>query len=138
MKLILGEEHVVVRGIRPEEKLWGPYQFPLPYRLDDRILVSVHVEEDTIVTSGNPTRWFESFDEGNTWQETEPKNAAQCGLKLPNGDRLYFPVVGTQIFAFSFFLKYAILFIRLDSLEAYDAKAFYSAGHRRHHRQRNR
>ena len=94
MKLILGEEHVVVRGIRPEEKLWGPYQFPLPYRLDDRILVSVHVEEDTIVTSGNPTRWFESFDEGNTWQETDPKNAAQCGLKLPNGDRLYFPVVG--------------------------------------------
>lgn len=41
MKMILGEEHVVVRGIRPEEQLWGPYQFPLPYRLKDRIVVSV-------------------------------------------------------------------------------------------------
>ena len=94
MKLVLGEEKVIVRGIRPEEKLWGPYQFPLPYRLDDRLVVSVHVEDDTIVASGNPTRWFESLDDGETWRETSPVIAAQCGLKLPNGDRLYFPVEG--------------------------------------------
>ena len=28
MKLRLGKERVIVQGIRPEEKLWGPYQFP--------------------------------------------------------------------------------------------------------------
>ena len=27
MKLIVGEEHVVVRGMRPEENWWGNYQF---------------------------------------------------------------------------------------------------------------
>ena len=88
MKLVLGEEKVIVRGIRPEEKLWGPYQFPLPYRLDDRLVVSVHVEDDTIVASGNPTRWFESLDDGETWRETSPVIAAQL-----LGDRLVFHVV---------------------------------------------
>ena len=43
IKLVMGDEHVVVRGIRPEEQLWGPYQFPLPYKLKDRYVVSVHV-----------------------------------------------------------------------------------------------
>lgn len=94
MKLVLGEEHVVVRGIRPEEKLWGPYQFPLPFRMEDRLVVSVHTEDDTIVASGNPTRWFESFDGGKTWRQREAQKAAECGLRLPNGDRLYFPVMG--------------------------------------------
>lgn len=91
MKIILGEEHVIVRGIRPEEQLWGPYQFPLPYRLEDRLVVSVHVHDDGISHWGKVNRWFESFDEGVTWQETDPAVAAQCGLKLPNGDRIYFP-----------------------------------------------
>ncbi len=36
----IGEEHVIVRGIRPEEKMWGPYQFPRPYNLGDRLLVA--------------------------------------------------------------------------------------------------
>lgn len=36
IKLTMGEPHVIVRGIRPEEQLWGPYQFPRPYRLKDR------------------------------------------------------------------------------------------------------
>ena len=94
MKLTLGEEHVIVRGIRPEEKLWGPYQFPRPYFFSDRYVVSVHVEEDTIVASGNPARWFESRDAGVTWQEIDNTVAADCGLKLPNGDRLYFPIEG--------------------------------------------
>ena len=37
--LTLGEEHVVVRGIRPEEHFWGPYQFPRPYNLDRKSVV---------------------------------------------------------------------------------------------------
>ena len=44
MKLIVGEEHVVVRGMRPEENWWGKYQFPLPYNLGDRLVVRVNVD----------------------------------------------------------------------------------------------
>ena len=48
MKLHLGKENVIVQGMRMEEYPWGPYQFPRPYDLGDRIVVSVHVEEDDI------------------------------------------------------------------------------------------
>ena len=61
-KLVLGEEQVVVRGIRPEEQLWGAYQFPRPYNLGDRLVVSVDVCEDNIQSFGKPKRWFESRD----------------------------------------------------------------------------
>lgn len=91
MKIALGREHVIVRGIRPEEKLWGPYQFPLPFRLEDRIVVCVHVHDDGIEHWGKTNRWFESVDEGVTWREVEPTVDAECGLRLPNGDRIYFP-----------------------------------------------
>lgn len=91
MKIILGDEHVVVRGIRPEEKMWGPYQFPLPYHLGDRLVVSVHVHDDGIEHWGKAERWFESRDNGVTWQEVDPAVDAECGLQLPNGDRIYFP-----------------------------------------------
>ena len=30
MKLKMSEEKVIVQGIRPEEELWGAYQFPFP------------------------------------------------------------------------------------------------------------
>ena len=36
MKLTIGKETLICQGMRPEEHLWGPYQFPLPYRLEDR------------------------------------------------------------------------------------------------------
>jgi len=91
VKITLGKEHVIVRGIRPEEKLWGPYQFPLPFHLDDRIVVCVHVHDDGIAHWGKTNRWFESFDNGVTWSETDPAVDAECGLKLPSGDRIYFP-----------------------------------------------
>lgn len=91
VKLSMGEEHVIVRGIRPEEKFWGPYQFPRPYNLGDRLVVSVHVSDDNISSFGNPCRWFESRDKGATWNEIDPRADAECGLMLQNGDRLYFP-----------------------------------------------
>ena len=62
MNLHLGKERVIVQGIRPEEKLWGPYQFPQSFDLGDRLVVSVHVENDNINTFGLPQRWFESRD----------------------------------------------------------------------------
>ena len=94
MKITLGSERLVVMGRTAEENPWGKYQFPTPYRLDDRIVVSVHVEDDTLVTTGHPARWFESRDDGETWQEISPDVAAECGQLLPNGDRIYFPTEG--------------------------------------------
>ncbi|WP_417170384.1 sialidase family protein [Victivallis sp.] len=96
-KLIPGKEQVVVRGIRPEEQLWGAYQFPHPYNLGDRLVVSVDVCEDNIQSYGSPKRWFESRDRGESWQEVDPAVAIQCGLRLANGDLLYFPMVSGTI-----------------------------------------
>ena len=91
MKLSLGEAHVIVRGIRPEEQLWGPYQFPRPYNLGDRLIVSVHVHEDDIQSYGKTNLWFESRDQGASWHEIGASISSRCGLLLPNGDRIYFP-----------------------------------------------
>lgn len=91
MKLKISAPNVVVRGIRPEEGMWGPYQFQTPYRLDDRIVVSVHKGADTIKNYGDPLMWFESLDDGESWHETEPSVISECGTKLPNKDRILFP-----------------------------------------------
>lgn len=94
MKIAYSKENVIVRGMKPEENWWGKYQFPRPFKLNGKIAVSVHVEDDTIITTGNPTRWFESADCGDSWNEISPANAAECGLLLTNGDRIYFPIEG--------------------------------------------
>ena len=91
IKLTMGKEHVIVRGIRPEEQLWGPYQFPRPYKLGDRFIVSVHVKNDDISNYGATALWFESRDQGKTWKEVDDSIAQECGLLLPNGDRVYLP-----------------------------------------------
>ena len=94
MKLTLGDEHVIVQGMRPEEPdcLWGPYQFPRPYNLGDRLIVAVHVAADDGKSMGETNRWLQSTDQGVTWAETDPSVATECGLLLPNGDRIYFPM----------------------------------------------
>ena len=92
MKITLGEERVIVRGIRPEQQLWGPYQFPRPYDLGDRLVVAVHVDNDDIKSFGTDNRWFESRDRGATWQEIGLEVSVECGLKLQNGDKIYFPM----------------------------------------------
>lgn len=95
MRMILGEEKVIIRGVTFEENDWGKYQFPTPYNANGRLFVSVHVEDDTIVVTGNPKLWFESVDNGETWIEVSAQTATEaCGLKLKNGDRIYFPVDG--------------------------------------------
>ena len=88
MKLTLGEERVIVQGMRPEENPWGAYQFPCPYDLGDRLVVGVHVDADDIRCFGTDNRWFESRDKGATWREVGPETAAQSGVRLNNGDRI--------------------------------------------------
>jgi len=90
-RITVGDERVIVRGIRPEEQLWGAYQFPRPFRLGDRLVVSVHVTTDSISTYGATALWFESADGGKTWKEVDASVASACGLRLKNGDRVYFP-----------------------------------------------
>lgn len=98
VKLVMGEEHVVVRGIRPEEQLWGAYQFPRPYNLGDRIVVAVHVKKDDVKNLGKTNKWFESRDKGKTWREIDDSVEAHCGLLMQNGDRIYFPLQpGTEL-----------------------------------------
>ena len=91
MKLKMGEEQVIVRGMTYEENPWGQYQFPRPYNLGDRLVVGVHVADDDFKTFGQ-YRWFESLDQGMTWNDADPSVSAECGLMLPNGDKIYFPM----------------------------------------------
>ena len=96
MKLKMGEEKVIVQGIRPEEQLWGAYQFPAPYKTDDGIAVSVHVTSDSIQHFREDTKlWFKSTDNGESWDEVDRSMSSEFGLLLPNGDRLFFPQVGS-------------------------------------------
>ena len=92
MKIVLGKESVVCRGMTFEENAWGAYQFPRPHKDGNRILCSVHVEDDNLIETGNPEKWFESYDNGKTWKEVSPSVAASSGFTMPNGDKLYFPV----------------------------------------------
>ena len=91
-RITAGEERVIVRGIRPEEQLWGPYQFPRPYDLGDRLVVAVHIADDDVSSFGKANRWFESRDQGKNWREIDASVAPECGVKLANGDRLFFPM----------------------------------------------
>ena len=96
MKITVGKESVVVRGIRPEDGGWGPYQFPTPYTVGDKIAVSVHVGADSVKNYGDGKRWFVSADKGETWEETTSDIIADCGLELPNGDKITFPRVSAK------------------------------------------
>ncbi len=91
MRLQIGKERVIVRGIRPEEQMWGPYQFPRPFYTDDGIVVALHVVSDDFDTYGAENRWFETKDGGETWSEVSSEIEKKCGLLLQNGDRIYFP-----------------------------------------------
>lgn len=54
-------------------------------------MVSVHVGEDSVKHYGDDQLWFESFDSGETWKQTDSSVRSLCGLKLPDGEILSFP-----------------------------------------------
>ena len=84
MNIKVGPEKLIVQGIRPEEELWGAYQFPRPFRLaDGRIAVAVHVTADDIKSFGNTNRWFVSSDNGCTWSEADPSIDSSSSGRMP-------------------------------------------------------
>lgn len=91
MRITVGKPVPIVRGPRPEDAGWGPYQFATPYPCGDRIAVAVHVGEDSIKTYGDPQRWFVTSDKGVTWTAADSSVADDCGWTLPGGDVVRFP-----------------------------------------------
>ena len=88
--LTLGDP-VVISQSPPEERRWGPWQFPMVTRLaDGRILVNYSVGKDTASAYGTGKAQALSADEGATWQPlTEAEaDALPGGFPTPNGDRL--------------------------------------------------
>lgn len=90
MKITLGEERLVAAGPRPEDSAWGYFQFPRLFRTQrGEIAVSFHNGDDVWSEIGDESKlWFLSRDEGQSWQAQDPSLQEQCGLLLPNGDRL--------------------------------------------------
>lgn len=91
MKIILGEEKVIVQGMTLEENPWGKYQFPTPGYLDGRLIVSVFVGNDTLVKDEKPGLWFTTDDKGETWREIPNEGKSLRSVILPCGDRISFP-----------------------------------------------
>ena len=81
---------VVISQSPPEERRWGPWQFPMVTRLaDGRILVNYSVGQDTASAYGTGKAQALSADEGETWQAL-PEAEAQAlpgGFPTPRGDR---------------------------------------------------
>ena len=90
MKITLGEEQLVAAGPRPEDSAWGYFQFPRIFRTQGgEIAVSFHNGDDVWSELGDENKlWFLSRDEGRSWQARDASLQEQCGLLLPNGDRL--------------------------------------------------
>lgn len=91
MKITIGKPSPIVRGGRFEDLGWGPYQFATPYVCNDGIAVAIHVGEDSIKSYGDGKLWFVTKDKGATWQQVSADVMADCGTKLPSGDKIYFP-----------------------------------------------
>lgn len=103
MRILVGEERMIVQGMTPEENPWGKYQFPTPFLEDGKVVVSVFVDNDTLINDAGPVRLFETADQGETWKELPFDSKSRQGVELTNGDRIYFPVLpGTDLTGYEF------------------------------------
>ena len=93
VRITMSDPVVVGRGPKTVESAWGPYQFPMLYKMNDgRLLYTYETSPDDCATYGSPVACCVSDDNGATWTEVpEAEVAAQKGVQLPNGDRIYFP-----------------------------------------------
>lgn len=93
VRITMSDPVVVGRGPKTVESAWGPYQFPMLYEMNDgRLLYTYETSPDDAVTYGSPVVCCVSDDKGATWQEVPEETVdTQKGVKLPNGDRIFFP-----------------------------------------------
>ena len=89
MKVKISDPVIVAMGPSYEEVGWGPWQFPSAGFSDDgRVMVGVHVEQDSAETFGVDRLWFASEDKGDSWYPVSAEEAACAYTKAPSGDRL--------------------------------------------------
>ena len=95
MKISISKESVVYQGPAYEDSFWGEVQFPEIMKCADGTLaIKTHVADDNWREFGkNKDVWCISRDNGESWERTDNSVVFQTGNLLPNGDRLYFPMV---------------------------------------------
>lgn len=90
MKIKVGEEKLVAIGPDFEEVAWGPHQFPNLHLNDDgKVVISFHTQKDQWdELTDSAIAWYSTNDNGETWQKESDSIKNNCGVLLPNGDRL--------------------------------------------------
>jgi len=86
MKLVLDKPVTVAQGLTLEEADWGPWQFPQLLKREDGVLfASINLGPDNWESYGD-TLWYKSSDNGRTWTDSNPSEAATAYPKAKNGD----------------------------------------------------
>ena len=95
MKISVSKESVVYQGPAYEDSYWGQVQFPEILKCaDGSLAIKIHAGDDNWKEFGQDKDvWRVSKDNGITWEVADKSAAAMAGQLLPNGDRLYFPMV---------------------------------------------
>lgn len=84
----LGGPRLVAEGPAGERR-WGRWQFPaLEMGANGRLLLFVHVEQDSAASYGKARRVYVSTDKGKHWLEDASAANGPYGLRLPNGEWL--------------------------------------------------
>ena len=86
MKLVLDKPVTVAQWLTLEEADWGPWQFPQLLKREDGVLfASINLGPDNWESYGD-TLWYKSSDNGRTWTDSNPSEAATAYPKAKNGD----------------------------------------------------
>ena len=89
MKLVLDKPVTVAQGLTLEEADWGPWQFPQLLKREDGVLfASINLGPDNWESYGD-TLWYKSSDNGRTWTDSNPSEAATAYPKAKKRRRLY-------------------------------------------------
>lgn len=82
----MSEPRLVAAGPADEDR-WGRWQFPvLETAHGGKLLLFVHVEQDSAASYGKARKTYVSGDQGKTWREDRQAADGAFGLKLKNGD----------------------------------------------------
>lgn len=88
VKVEMSEAKLVTAGPK-EEHRWGRWQFPtLETAPGGKMLLFVHVEQDSAASYGKARKVFVSTNQGKSWTETADAASGPYGLHLKNGDWL--------------------------------------------------